>query len=365
MPIGGLWSNEPVIAKHLDGHLEIFAIGLDGLLYRKHQMGQNQPFVEEWTAFSTDYRDFLYHEEVLFDPITTRISWTIGTGGEMCLFLRTTRGRTVFTRLEPNPVRWADWASVAAVQDGHRATGNPAATSFPVSGSFQVQVVVRSRSSEILHQSGIPRHHEQDRWDIVGSHISDDPVIVSRRAGSTLTTSIFARGVDGALWWNGSRTGPGAGHGIPFAGLRRAHSRIPDGSHLAGQPVSAGPDSVLWRGLDGNLWSSSFSTFGRFGYAVSLRVPSASDPAIVVHGTSQWIFWVAPDGHLMMRRRHGGGGVEAPVSISRTTGVSRFGRPSATTSADGRAEVICVGGDGAMYHFYETAIGSGTFGEGH
>jgi hypothetical protein len=65
-----------------------------------------------------------------------------------------------------------------------------------------------------------------------------------------------------------------------------------------------------------------------------------------------------------MMRRSRSARPDAPVSLSGPTGVRMVGRPSAATSADGRVEVVCVSADGPIYHFYETGVGTGTFGEG-
>lgn len=63
--IGGYVYADPVLARHDDGHLEVFVVGLDGCLWRKHQAGRNQGFVQDWTPM--DPRD-----DIRFDPLTTR-----------------------------------------------------------------------------------------------------------------------------------------------------------------------------------------------------------------------------------------------------------------------------------------------------
>src|SRR4028118_2224427 len=97
MPLGGSVYSEPVLAKHTDGHLEVFVVGLNGHLWRKHQAGPGRAFVANWTEHGTNFNSFTYNEEVLFDPLTTRISWAIHQNGSMYVFGRTVRGRIVYT----------------------------------------------------------------------------------------------------------------------------------------------------------------------------------------------------------------------------------------------------------------------------
>lgn len=44
MPIRGATYGEPILAKHADGRLEVFVIGLSGHLYRKPQARPGQAF---------------------------------------------------------------------------------------------------------------------------------------------------------------------------------------------------------------------------------------------------------------------------------------------------------------------------------
>lgn len=368
MSIGGRTYGEPVLAKHNDGHLEVFAFGTDGHLYRKAQGGPNQPFSENWTGFPTDFHVFAYSEEVLFDPLVTRISWARHQNGSLYVFARTVRGRLVFAHTEPSG-GYSVWKSVSAIQDGHPALGSPAATSA-ASVTDTMLLAVRARNGAILTKTlahSVDDWGDANRWFDHGGILSGDPVVGKSRSDSTFQTSIYARGLDNNLWWIGETvtlTDAGA-NGVPFgAWLRLFDDTIP-GAKLSGHPVMTRPSgSVVWRGVNGNLWTMSQRSFGVFTGPFDLGLASASDPAIASFGNTFWLFWQSSDGQLMKRRQQNGGTWEDPVSLTDGLSVRVVSKPSASTSADGRAEVIFVGSDAAVYHMFETAVGSNTYGEG-
>ena len=154
-------------------------------------------------------------------------------------------------------------------------------------------------------------------------------------------------------------------HGVPFGGWRRLFDDRFPGAKLSGPPVITSPSGdVIWRGINGNIWSMSQREFGVFSGPNDLGFASASDPEYVISGGNSWMFWQSPDGQLMMRRRRSGGAWEGPVSLTRSLGVKVISKPSASTSADGRAEIVFVGSDSAVYHLWETSVGSGSFREG-
>jgi|ERR1043165_2386077 hypothetical protein len=363
MSIGGSVYGEPVLAKHLDGHLEVFVVGLNGHLFRKHQAGPAQPFVSNWTEFSTNFQVFAYSEEVLFDPLTTRISWAIHQNGNMYIFARSVRGRIFFTHTAPGG--WSDWKSISAIQDGHPAMGSPAATSA-TTGTDTILLCVRAKNGAVLSKSlgsltddwGDP-----NSWNNHGGVVSSEPVVGKSLSGSTFQTSIYVRGLDNNLYWIGeSVTG---GRGTPFGTWQRLFDDSVPGAKLSGHPVITSPSTgVVWRGINGSIWTINQGSFGVFSGLSDLHLPCASDPAFTTFGGNSWMFWQSPDGQLMMQRRRAGMPVDSPVSLTSGLGVRVISKPSANTSVDGRAEVVFVGSDSAVYHLWETAVGSGSFGEG-
>src|SRR5215218_5782526 len=364
MSIGGSVYGEPVLAKHNDGHLEVFVIGLNGHMFRKRQAGPSQPFVAGWSEFPANFHALLYSEEALFDPLTTHISWAVHQNGTMYIFARSVRGRLLFSHTGV-PTGFSEWKSVSAIQDGHPAMGSPAATSAST-GTDTILLCVRAKNGSVLSKSlgsSVDNWGDPNTWTNHGGVISCEPVVRKSFSGSTFQTSIYVRGLDHNLYWIGeSVTGT---HGVPFGAWRRLFDDSFPGAKLSGQPVITSPsEDVIWRGINGNLWSMHQRGFGVFSGPIDLGLPSASDPEFVISGGNSWMFWRSPDGQLMMRRRRSGEPLESPVSLTRSLGVRVISKPSASTSADGRAEIVFVGADSAVYHLWETAVGSGSFQEG-
>ncbi len=365
MPLGGQTYGEPVLAKHNDGHLEVFVIGINGHLWRKQQAGPSQAFVAGWTEHATHFQVIAYSEEALFDPLTTRLSWAIHQNGSMYIFGRNIRGRIMFTHTGSFPGGWSPWKSISAIQDGHPVMGNPAVASA-TSGTDTIFLTLRAKDGSVLSKSlgrSIDDWGDPNNWNRHGGLISNEPIVSKSLTGSTLQTSIYVRGLDHALYWIGeSVTG---GRGVPFGALRRLFDDSVPGAKVVGTPATASPTgSVVWRGINGNLWTIGQSSFGVFSGLSDLGFASASDPVITTSGGNSWMFWRSPSGQLMMRRRRVGQPSEAPVSLTSRLGVRVVSAPSASTSPDGRAEVVFVGSDGAVYHLWETGVGTGTFNEG-
>lgn len=367
MSIGGSVYGEPVLAKHRDGHLEVFVVGLNGHLFRKHQAGPSQPFVADWTEFPINFHVFAYSEEALFDPLTTRISHAIHQNGSMYIFARSVRGRILYAHTVPGG--WSEWKSISAIQDGHPAMGSPAAAPA-LTSTDSTLLFVRAKNGAILSKtlgSSVDNWGDPNVWNNHGGIASSEPVIAKSLSGSTFQTSAYVRGIDGNLYWIGesvTTTSTGA-RGTPFGTWRRLLDDSVPGAKLSGHPViTTAAVGVIWRGINGSIWGLNQSSFGVFGPPVDLRLPSASDPAFTTFGGNSWMFWQSPDGQLMMRRQRAGGPWEPAVSVTSGLGVRVIGKPSASTSADGRVEVVFVGSDSAVYHLWETAVGSGTFGEG-
>jgi hypothetical protein len=368
MSLEGLTYGEPVLAKHSDGHLEVFTVGTDGHLFRKAQAGPNRPFASAWTRFSTNFQVLAFSEEVLFDPLTTRISWAIHQNSTLYLFARTVRGRIVFAHTGV-PTGYSDWQSISAIQDGHPAMGNPAAAS--ATGPLDtMHLCVRAKNGAVLSKtlnSSIDDWGDPNIWISHGGILSSDPIIGKSLTGSTFQTSVYARGLDNNLFWIGESVSveSSGAHGVPFGVWQRLFDDSFPGAKLSGQPVITTPSGgVVWRGINGNLWTMSQRSFGVFSGPIDLGLPSASEPAFTTSGSFSWMFWQSPDGQLMKRRQRVGGSLEAPVSLTNRLGVRVISKPSASTSADGRAEVVFIGSDGAVFHMFETAVGSDTYGEG-
>ena len=364
MSIGGSVYGQPVLVKHKDGHLEVFVIGLNGHMFRKAQAGPNQPFVANWTEFPANFQLFLYQEEALFDPLTTRISWAVHQNSNTYIFARNVRGRLLFTHTGV-PTGYSPWKSISAIQDGNPAMGNPAATSAQT-GTDTILLCVRGKNGNVLSKSlasSVDDWRDPNSWTDHSGIATSEPVVGKSFSGSTFQTSIYVRGLDDDLYWIGeSVTG---NHGVPFGGWRRLFDDGFPGAKLSGQPVITAPAvGVIWRGINGNLWTISQRSFGVFGGPTDLGLASASDPESVISGGNTSLFWQSPDGQLMMRRRRSGQPFEDPVSLTRSLGVKVISKPSASTSADGRVEIVFVGSDSAVYHLWETAVGSGSFREG-
>lgn len=367
MSIGGRVYGEPVLAKHRDGHLEVFVVGLNGHLFRKHQAGPGQPFVADWTEFPTEFKAFAYSEEALFDPLTTRISTAIHQDGNLYVFARSVRGRILYARAVPGG--WSEWMSISAIQDGHPAMGSPAAATA-LTSSDGTLLFVRAKNGAILSKTlgSSGDWGDPNVWVNHGGVGSSEPVVAKSFSGSTFRTSVYVRGTDKNLYWIGesvTTTSTGT-RGVPFGAWQRLFDDRLPGAKLSGHPVAPGAEgSVIWRGINGNIWMMDHSTFGTFSRPpFDLNLPSAGDPALASIAGNSWMFWQSPDGQLMMRRHRAGGPWEAPVSVTSGLGVRVISQPSANTSVDGRVEVVFVGSDAAVYHLWETAVGSGTFGEG-
>jgi hypothetical protein len=76
MPLGGSVIGQPLLAHHFDGRLQVFVVGNDGAIWTFAQPSvrvvTRRPF-GPLTRMSTGFDNVFYHEEVIFDPLTTRL----------------------------------------------------------------------------------------------------------------------------------------------------------------------------------------------------------------------------------------------------------------------------------------------------
>lgn len=372
MSIGGSAYGDPVLVKHSDGHLEVFVVGLDGHVWRKPQSGPGQPFVPDWTRMAINFHVCpAYDEEVVFDPLTTRIRSAIHQNGATYVFARSARGRIFYTHTGV-PGGYSEWKSISAMQDNHPPLGNPTVASA-LTNNDSIQLCVRAKNGNVLMKNldntdddwGDP-----NVWRNFSGTVSGEPVVGKSLNGSTRFTSIYARGVDNTLYWvgesvvSGSARSGGA-HGVPYGAWTQLFSESFADAKLTGEPAMTSPEGgVLWRGINGNIWTLTQHAFGSFNGPVDLHLASAGDPLWVISGRDSYLFWPSPDGHLMMQHTPHGPGPRHPVSLTSTLPVKLYGKPSASTAPDGRVEIVFLGSDSAVYHLWETAVGSGRFNEG-
>jgi hypothetical protein len=365
MPIGGFWTSQPTLARHLDNHLEVFAVGVDGNIYRKHQIGPDQGFVADWTMMDPHLNIALHNEELIFDPLTTRIGYLADGAGRTTIFARTVRGRTVYAYTQPGG--WTPWHSLAAVQDGNAAIGNPVGL-MPFEGASLGLLFTRGRNSRLLWKergNGLEDWGDPGNWSDLGGTISSEIAAAQLVDDPTRTTtiSLFVRGHDHDLYWNGqtvTETDPDT-HGRPFGAWTSAGLVNIPGARLTGNPIASGPFHAVWRGENGSLWTATVDTQGRFSAVADLHVPISGDPAVAARQTTTWTFWRSLEGRIMMRRS-GAPSALGPVAI--WSGTPAIGDPAASVSFDGRPEVVFLGADGQFYHLWEIPGRPGTFGEG-
>lgn len=373
MPLGGVWPGEPVLAKHPDGHLEIFAVGTDGYLWRKHQNGPNQPFVNDWGRFPTHLNIFAYSEDVVCDPLTALPAWTF-SDGPVYVFLRNARGRIIYSYPGNFPTGWSDWKSLTAIQDGHPTMGNPITTRPPLrrpAPGFGKRVLVRARDGSllvlVLAGTG-PEYSVRDFGTRYGPLLAGEPATIS--GATSVLSSIYMRGCDGIIHRIGGII-PRPTPDQPFPRDFESEWRpLTSPNAVAGRIVpTTEVGDVLWRGTNNHLWQLSQPGLGSYGPPQDLGFEIAGDPAFTIFeefsSTGRencWVFWRTPDGTLQMRLKRSGGSWQPPRTI--WNGVPVISNPSANTSANGRAEVVFVGADCQMYHLRETRPASGTFIEG-
>lgn len=369
MSLGGQTAGSPVIARHNNGRLEAFVVGLNGFLFRQAQPAPGAQFSGGWTPFPTTFNLFAYSEEVLFDPFTARLATALHPTGPLYIFGRTVRGRLVYAHFLENENRWSDWKSIAAIQDGHPPMGNPAAASAPLR-SEAMSVFVRSRDGAVLSKNLSNslddwRDPGPNGWTNHGGIVGGEPV-VSRKfndAANTIETSVYVPGLDRNLYWIGervSRHGPTLESVIPFAGWRALFSGLPN-ALLAGNPAIASPaSSVCWRGANGNLWTLPQRSFGDFGVPSDTGLPAVGDPAMVIAGNNTYTFFRSTAGRLIMLARRGGNPPEEPFTLPMP--VPAISDPSVTTTSDGKPHIVVTGADSQIYRFVEAA--PRTFSEG-
>lgn len=351
--MGGLWSADPVVATNQDGRLELFAVGVDGRMYRRHQAAPNQDFVAGFRAMPNNLHvDPFYNERVVFDPLTARPS-VVRAGGKLWVFARTTRGRIAYIRQEPSSATgWlTDWKSLGAAQDDHPLVGNPIAAAGSQAGD-NIMVFVRNTDGALLvkEQRSLDDWNDWRQWP-AGGVLASDPAIL-RHSFSELSSGdlvskllLVARGLNTHPWVAGQvvrqHGNLASAHDVSWTDVGAGG---PVGSALGGAPVVHG-EGVIWRGLDGGIYERRQGP-NPWDFAPEVRrvAAGAGDDPTSVSGE---IYFVSPSASLMRVAR---GTTSAILEDA-------AGRPAAALSQNGRIEVFFRRSDAAIHHMFQMTVG--------
>lgn len=240
-----------------------------------------------------------------------------------------------------------DFGSVqwTPVSDGPAFTGQPALSQPPGS---PVQIAVQNRDSDIWTIAQGTTAGTWGAWSDQGGSMASRPVAARLADGATV---LFAVDVDGRLWH-----------------LRQASTgwRSLGDADLAG-PVTIVPVDTGLRlfALDtaGAVKTAGYTTGGALsGWTGLGAAGSTGTPAAVVYpGYQVRLFVRSQDGSIVTKMQDATGAW--PAQWQPTGTFTAAGSPAAVLDPAGRSAVVARGTDNEIYRVFETAQGSGAWGE--
>lgn len=297
--LGGMWIGDPVAARNGDGRLEVFAVGTDHRLYRRHQVRTGGEWADRWFAFPDSYAAGFHWEPVLFDPgARPSVINNLGPDGRLWLFARSVRGRLYNIRQDSgSSTGWTGWEDLGGIADNQPVVGDPVVSYDAFERGLdrfdrRLKVFARGRNGDI-HQrrQESPGSTAWTPWVSMGGVVPGVPAVVHNptrccipRPGTTVAFYngprhfVLARGMDSNLWINRQAT-PNPTQS-PNDVLDRYDGWTRLGGVFTGDPVLAAwqltlhtTDSrigVFVRGMDGALWLKRQSTI-EGGFEASWR----------------------------------------------------------------------------------------------
>jgi CRP-like cAMP-binding protein len=320
---------EFVLGKHADGRLVAAARGTDGGLWINAQTGGSDA---PWTGW-----------QPLGGVLTGRPMVVASAAGRLLVGVIGTDG-ALWTRQQfaPNSGEWEAYV---------RHPGPPLAEIVGAQGGDgRIVVLARGKDDRLwLLQQGARDGDEYLEWQDLMGGLGGTPVVL--RAGDG-HLAVFVRGSDGGLW-SIAQTQPGARAWHPW----KAH-----GGEMLDNPAvvqdASGRARVFVLGTDRALRTTSQTTasgpWGAWESIGNRGIGSIHAPAALVDASAAL--------HLFVR-----GADNAVWHCEQTRPDASFGSwnslggatraHEALLTADKRVEVVAIGGDGSLWHFWERAPG--------
>lgn len=246
-PNGGWWSNwadlgpppqpaadgNPIVARNLDGRLEVFLRASDGVIYHRWQQGAGGALTANWTSLGGSFPN---------DPVSAQ-----NLDGRLELFaLGSNSHLFALAQSAANGSWWTSWADLGPPPPG--GAGGQPVVSRNLDG--RLEVFLRDSDGKLHHRSQqSPGAALTAQWVPLAGTWAQDPVPAQDQDGRL---ELFALGVHGDLhdlaqttangnWWTSTADlGP------------------PPATGAAGKPVTArnagGRLEVFIRGADGKLY---------------------------------------------------------------------------------------------------------------
>jgi hypothetical protein len=246
-PNGDWWSNwadlgpppppsaggNPVVARNLDGRLEVFLRASDGVIYHRWQQGAGDALTANWASLDGSFHN---------DPVTAQ-----NLDGRLELFALGSNGHLFeLAQSAANGSWWTSWADLGPPPPG--GTGGQPIVARNLDG--RLEVFLRSGDGTLHHRSQqSPGAAFAAEWAPLAGTWHQDPVPAQNRDGRL---ELFALGVHGHL----RELAQTAANGSWWTSM--ADLGPPPAAGAAGRPVTArnagGRLEVFIRGADGKLY---------------------------------------------------------------------------------------------------------------
>jgi len=351
MSLGGQWDGHLALAAHADGHLEVFAVGQDGLLYGKPQAGPGGPFDADWLPVGKGGPADA--DRPSFDPSITRVGYTVEPSGVMTIFARSTAGLVVYTYLVPCE-GWSRWRTIPT---GDAVVGNPVAPGWL--GSASPFLLLRRTTGDLVYGARAdlddPGSWDAIRWtNLGGAHARHTSVGVGEtRPHGGLEIVLFAIGPGRDVWTNRAQidTRRSTSNAACFDdGWLPGIASQRCGARVTGRLVPISASAAVWRGENGSVWYAMMRAPGILGDVRDLGFAVAGDPATASSSGSAWIAGRTEAGQISVWRRRSGREWEPVTCTEVDSAEPAASDPALAVGADGLADVVFVGTDRRIHH---------------
>jgi PASTA domain len=345
----GQFDREPVVAVSGDGRLELFVFGRDGGLWHAWQA--------QWSN-SSDW----YGWCDMGLPGSVRATAGVNADGTLVLAARNASSQLSYVSQTAWSNGWSAWTALPSVPGGGEDAAGVAAGA---DGLLQL-FLVDSWGGHLYRMGQVSGGNGWSGWQDHGAPNAANlagPVTAARSGDGRI--EVFAIDTDGSVW-NVRQTAPyGAysgwnAYGNPGVGLedRPALARSADGRL---ELFVRGQDSLLY-----HQWETAVGTFSWSGWN-SFDAASTPDKRFPDHPV------VAPgaDGRLELFLTGGDGNMYHAWQTSASNGWSDWvnegtpgggfitAAPGLARNGDGRLEIFAVAIDGNIYHKWQTAASNG------